>query len=280
MEIVRETDDGSATRFYYAENSKYATADSVLKASSNPYLTMNQAYGAENSMKLNDVSKLKLSLQTGENGMYERDYEQDRQTFKERSYAVNAEYSYNLTDYLELATVGGMLFEEDAMLGLNGEGGFAIRDGSTYYMGMKAALNITPNLSLLAAYYRGYTQGQDTTMLSISDIETESYMIAGEYRLNNTDKVGLSLSSPLSVRRGKSTFNYAQGRDKYTDTIYMNKLSSSLKPAAKEYDLGLYYQGKPKGDLGLMGKVEARFNADGEKGLTDYIGIIGVSKSF
>jgi hypothetical protein len=29
-----------------------------------------------------------------------------------------------------------------------------------------------------------------------------------------------------------------------------------------------------------MGKVEARFNADGEKGLTDYIGIIGVSQAF
>jgi len=281
MEIVKETGDGESTRFYYAEQSKYATSEDALKPSTNPYLSMRQAYGAENTMKLSESSKLKLSLQTGENGLYERDYEQDRQSFKERSYAINAEYNFNLTDYLELATVGGMLFEEDAMLGMNGEGGFAIRDGSTYYMGIKAALNITPNLSLLMAYYRGYTQGQDTSLMSISDLETESYMMAAEYRLNGRgDKVGLSLSSPLSVVKGKAGFKYASGRDNYSDTVYMQKLTTSLKPAAQEYDLGLYYMGKPKEDFGIMGKVETRFNADGEKGLNDYIGIIGASKSF
>ena len=232
-------------------------------------------------MKISDVSKLKLSLQTGENGLYDRDYEQDRHHFDERSYAINAEYSFNMTDYLELATVGGMLFEEDAMLGMNGQGGLAIRDGSTYYMGLKAALNITSNISLLMAYYRGYTQGQDTALLSISDLETESYMIAGEYRLNGRgDKVGLSLSTPLSVVKGRAGLKYASGRDNYSDTVYMQKLTSSLKPAAQEYDLSLYYQGKPKEDFGLMGKVETRFNADGEKGVTDYIGIIGASKTF
>jgi len=279
MEVVRETDSGS-TRFYYAENSQYADSDHVLAPTANPYFAMNNAYGAENTLKLSDSSKLKLSLQTGENGLYDRDTEQDRYSFDERSYAFGAEYSFNLTDYLELATVGGMLYEEDAMLGMNGEGGFGIKDGSTYYMGLKAALHLTPNLSLLAAYYRGYTQGQDTALLALSDMQTESYMIAGEYKLNAKDKIGLSLSSPISVVKGKATFNYASGRDNYSDTIYMNKLTSSLKPAAKEYDLGLYYQGEPKEDLSLLGKVETRFNADGEKGLTDYLGIMGLQYSF
>ena len=279
VEVMQATEEGS-TRFYYSENSKYATSDNILRPSENPYFAMNEAYGAENMMKLSDSSRLKLSLQTGENGLYDRDYEQDRERFNERSYAMGAEYSFKLTDYLELAAVGGMLYEEDAMLGMNGKGGFAIRDGSTYYMGLKAALNLTPNLRLMAAYYRGYTQGQDAALLSISDLETESYMVAGEYQINGQNKVGLSLATPLSVRKGKASFAYASGRDNYSDTIYMNKLTSSLKPAAQEYDLGMYYQGEPKADLNLLGKVEARFNADGEKGLTDYIGIIGVSKSF
>ena len=73
---------------------------------------------------------------------------------------------------------------------------------------------------------------------------------------------------------------YAGGRDNYSDTIYMQKLTTSLKPQAKEYDLGVYYQGSPKEDINLMGKVEARFNADGEKGLTDYIGIVGAGVAF
>ena len=279
VDVVSESETG-ATRFYYAENSQYSTAENVLKPTENPYFAMNEAYGAENTLNLSETSKLKLSLQTGENGLYGRDSEQDKYNFDERSYAVGAEYSFNLTDYLELATVGGMLYEEDAMLGLNGQGALAIRDGSTYYMGLKAKLNLTPNVALLAAYYRGYTEGQSSSMMAISGLETESFMLAGEYQLNKKDKVGLSFSSPLTVRRGHATFNYANGRDNYSDTAYMQKLTSSLKPAATEYDLGVYYLGEPKEDLNLMGKIEARFNADGEKGVTDYIGIIGISKPF
>ena len=279
MEVTHETDSGS-TRFYYAENSRYDTPESVLTPTSNPYLAMNEAYGAENTMNLSDTSRLKLSLQTGENGLYERDYEQDNHSFTERSYAFTGEYSFNLTDYLELAALGGMLNENEAMLGMNGTGGFEFGDSSTYYMGLRAALNLTPDVSLIAAYYRGFTQGADTPMLAISDLQTESFMLAGEYRLNATDKIGVSLSSPLSVVKGSASLMYANGRDNYSDTVYMNKLKMSLTPEAREYDLGLYYQGQPKEDLSLTGKVQARFNADGEKGVTDYIGIVGVQSSF
>ena len=51
-------------------------------------------------LKDSDTSRLKLSLQTGENGLYERDYEQDNHSFTERSYAFSGEYSFNMTDYL------------------------------------------------------------------------------------------------------------------------------------------------------------------------------------
>ncbi len=278
-EVVSETVDG-ATRFYYAVNSKYMSQDNVLSPSSNPYLAMNEAYGAENMLKLSDSSKLKLSLQTGENGLYERDYEQDNHSFDDRAYAFSGEYSFGMTDYLEVAALGGMLYEDNALLGMNGSGAFGIKDSSTYYMGVRAALNLTPNILLSAAYYRGYTQGADAPMLAISDLESESFMLAGEYLLNKTDKIGLSFSSPLSVVKGKASLMYANGRDSASDTIYMQKLTTSLKPRAKEYDVGLYYQGKTNEDLSLTGKVSARFNADGEKGLTDYIGIVGVSAAF
>ena len=46
-------------------------------------------------------------------------------------------------------------------------------------------------------------------------------MLAGEYKLNKTDKVGLSLSSPLSVVKGRASLMYAGGRDNHSDTIYM-----------------------------------------------------------
>jgi hypothetical protein len=60
----------------------------------------------------------------------------------------------------------------------------------------------------------------------------------------------------------------------------MNELKTSLKPEAKEYDFGLYYQGQATENLSLGGKVETRLNADGEKGVTDYMGILGVQYQF
>ena len=94
-------------------------------------------------------------MQAGENGLYERDEDLDNHNFDERSYGFSAEYSFNLNDYLELSTLGGMVFEEDAVLGLNGIGSFGLQDSSTYYMGVKAKLDLTSNVALMAAYYRG-----------------------------------------------------------------------------------------------------------------------------
>jgi hypothetical protein len=279
VDVSSENTNGE-THFYYRENSRYNTAESVLTPTENPYFAMNEAYGAENSLNLSDTTKLKLSLQTGKNGLYGRDYEQDKYNFDDRSYAFGAEYSFNLTDYLELSTLGGTLYEEDALLGLNGYGALSIRDGSTYYMGLKAKMNLTQNIALLAAYYRGYTKGQSSSLLSISNLETESFMFAAEYQLNKKDKIGLSLSSPLAIRRGHTSFSYATGRDSYSDTAYIETLRASLKPEAKEYDLGLYYLGEPKDELNFMGKIETRFNADGQKGLTDYIGVMGAQYAF
>jgi hypothetical protein len=135
MEVKLEDESGS-NRFYYASNSKYLGSEDALLNDNNPYLAMREAYGAENVMNLSENSKLKLSLQSGLNGLYERDEDVDGHSFDERSYSVGAEYSFNLDDYLEISTLGGMLFEEDALLGLNGVGAFGINDSSTYYMGL------------------------------------------------------------------------------------------------------------------------------------------------
>ena len=277
---VTTSSDTSSTRFYYQENSKYDGIDNLLQSSNNPYLAMNEAYGAENTINLSDTSKLKLSLQTGENGLYERDSEQDKHSFNERAYSMNAQYSFNTTDYLTMSLMGGLLFEEDALLGLNGMGSLNIQDTSTYYMGLHASLRLSKNLSLIAAYYRGFTSGSQSAMLSISDLQSESFMLASEYNLNKTDKIGLSLSSPLSIVKGNASIMYATGRDNYSNNAYLQQLKTSLKSPAKEYDLNLYYSNQSKQDLSYQGKITTRFNADGNKGLTDYMGIMGVQYNF
>ena len=100
------------------------------------------------------------------------------------------------------------------------------------------------------------------------------------YNFDKENKVGLMFESPMSVVKGKSTLTYSTGRDSYSDTAYLSQYKSSLKPEAKEYDLGMYFKSKPKEDLSLAGKIQARFNADGEKGLVDYVGVVGVQYNF
>jgi hypothetical protein len=105
-------------------------------------------------------------------------------------------------------------------------------------------------------------------------------MLASEYNLNKTDKIGLSLSSPLSIVKGNASIMYATGRDNYSDNAYLQQLKTSLKSPAKEYDLNLYYSNQSNQDLSYQGKISTRFNADGNKGLTDYMGIMGVQYNF
>ena len=88
------------------------------------------------------------------------------------------------------------------------------------------------------------------------------------------------IRSPMSVVKGNASMMYSTGRDNYSDTAYLNKLKTSLRPDAREYDLGMYFRSNPNDDLGLSGKVEARFNADGQEGLVDYIGVVGAHYSF
>jgi hypothetical protein len=105
-------------------------------------------------------------------------------------------------------------------------------------------------------------------------------MLAGEYSFNKNDKIGLMLSSPMSVVKGSSSLLYSTGRDNNSNTAYLSKLKTSLRPEAKEYDLGIYFKSKPQEDLALSGKFETRFNADGEKGVVDYLGVVGAQYNF
>ena len=49
-------------------------------------------------------------------------------------------------------------------------------------MGLKAKLDLSSNVSLLAAYYRGYTMGNDSQLLSISNLETESFISSASFQ--------------------------------------------------------------------------------------------------
>ena len=105
-------------------------------------------------------------------------------------------------------------------------------------------------------------------------------MLAGEYMVNKNNKIGLMLSSPMSIVKGSASMMYSTGRDNNSNSAYLEELKASLRPEAKEYDLGIYYQGDIRDNLSINGKVETRFNADGEKGVNDYIGVVGAEYSF
>ncbi len=52
---------------------------------------------------------------------------------------------------------------------------------------------------------------------------------------------GIQLSPHLRIRRGIASFNLLVGRDGYDDFVYRNQFDVSLKPKAREYNVGFYY---------------------------------------
>jgi hypothetical protein len=277
---IRKQTDNEDLRLYYASQSRYADERVVWAKADNPYFAMNEAYGAEKIFHFSKNAQFSMQFQTGENGLYERDQEEGDHRFDHRAYVGGATYTYNVSDRVRLGLVGGLLSEDDAVLGMNGSGVWQSDDTQTYYTGLKLAVRLNPKTMFRAVWHRGYTQDVKTALWQTSGIETESFGFSGEYQATKETMLGMSFGSPLSVIKGVGRFRYATGRDAYSDTVYFDESRTSLKASAREYDLSLYGQTERFENLSLTAKAEIRLNADFEPEQTDYLGLVGVQYRF
>lgn len=272
----------SINGFYFSDNTSYQAIGSMLKEMHNPFMSFNNAYSAYNISNLTDKMALKTEISMGRNGLYDGERSFNDASFKKSAYAFNTELQLHKNKNFAFGISSGWLYEDEAMLGTNGEGAFAVQDSGTYNAGVNASWFITPKITLSGAYYRGYTQGQNfgSDLLSTSGLQSESFAFDANYKYNSDMDFGLRLSSPLRITSGKMFVNFPSGRDNYSDSVYREQFAASLKPQAREYKLAAYFNREVNENISFSTEAGVRFNPEHRKQSNDYRALFGLNWNF
>ena len=224
-----------------------------------------------------------MSFLAGQNGLYDGDYQYHDAYFDNQSYAFNTAVSYQMTPEISLTALTGTLTEDEALLGMNGQGALAIDNSNTYYAGLMLAWQPTPQWSFSGAYYNGWTKPTkaDNSLLSTSKLLSNSFAFDGHYNFNQTDLVGFQISSPLRIYAGTAFFDIATGRDNYSDAIYREIVRASLKPSSREYKFAFYHNQQLRKSIVFKSELAMRLNPDHQADApTDYRAMLGLSWDF
>jgi len=270
---VTYRNDERKTSFFFSENTKYNQDNFYEQVLFNPYLAMNQAYGIRNAYNYNNNLNFSFGFTAGENGLYDGDVSKNDREFDDMAYAFDTAVSYKATDSVTVKAMSGILYEDDALLGLNGSGAFGVGDSDTYYAGLAIVWSPSAKWTFSGAYYQGWTKAKNlsSSLLSTSDLSSDSFAFDGRYALNKTDVIGLQISSPLRVYKGTAGFNLPVGRDDYSDKVYRQQFKASMKPDAREYKFSLYHSREINEDMGLRSQFDVRLNPDHQRDAsTDY----------
>lgn len=268
--------------FYFSENTKYENGGSFAAATKNPFMAFQNAYGVFNTFAFSKNSGLKFEAVTGRNGLYDGDSSYQDNSFKKQAYALNSELQLHKGEKFGFSLMNGLLYEEAAALGLNGNGAFNTQDSSTYNAGVKASWFVTPHLTLSGSYYRGYTQGQSfaSNLLETSALTSESFAFDANYKVSKQTELGFGVSSPLRVVDGTLSVNFPQGRDNYSDEVYFNRYKAALKPEAREYKLTMYASHDFNESLSVRSEFDVRINPEHQKQANDYRALMGLNWNF
>ena len=246
----------------------------------NPFLDMRESYGLTHTFQMNKILAFSFGAQMGKNGFLEGDEDRD-EDFNRSVQSFTSEVAWRPTKKMTLRAVGGVLHEKDALLGMNGTGAFKTENSQTYFTGAVVEYNPTDPITLSAAYYYGRSEMPKAgSLVSFSNVISDSFALDAKYRFDEQKMLGLSFSSPLRIRRGTARFDLPIARDLYTDTVYREQIDASLKPNAREYDLGLYYTHETD-NYDWRGELMARFHPDHvADAKTDYRALLGLSLKY
>ena len=225
---------------------------------------------------------LKIEAVTGRNGLYDGESSLYDASFKKQAYAMNSELQLHKGENFGFSLTSGLLYENGATLGMNGNGIFKANDTGTYNAGVKASWYATDKLTFTGSYYRGYTEGQsfDSNLLQTTDLVSESFAFDANYKLNKQTSFGFNLSSPLRVINGKLSVNFPSGRDNYSETVYFDRYTAALKPEAREYKFALYANHNFSERLSLRSELDVRVNPEHQRQENDYRALFGLNWNF
>jgi hypothetical protein len=279
---VSYASDKVTSGFFFSENTHYKTASGAAADLNNPFMSFNSAYGAHIGYDFTPKYGFKLTAVSGRNGLYDGDADFNDRNFKKSAYAVDTEVNFRPSKKLSLAFGSGMLYEDEALLGMNGAGAFGLPESRTYYTGVTAAFKATPKLTLSGSYYQGYTETQsfNSNRLKTGNLISNSFAFDANYKLDKKTNVGFRLSSPLRIEHGKLYVDMASGRDNYSDEVYRNRYAASLKPKKREFKFALYGNKEITDNLSLSGEIDMRVNPEHRDTRNDYRALFGMAWNF
>ncbi len=250
------------------------------KALANPFLDMRNSYALTQSFSPNKRWTFKLNATLGKNGFYEGDEDLDEE-YNKSMQAFSSEVDYKLKGDFTVKFMGGLLSEKDSALGVHGTGALETDTSRTYFAGGGVSYQPISKLALSAVYYYGRTDvPKSGGIISFDNIISDAFALDARYHLDNKQMFGVQLSSPLRIKRGSATFNIPVARDMTSDTVYYDTMKVKLKPEAREYDLGFYYE-KEAYYYDWRGELMTRFHPDHmADAKPDYRALFGLSLKY
>ena len=281
--MMAEYKSGAHTSgIYFSENTKYKNKSQRNADLNNPFMAFNSAYGYTYNYKLNRKVSFNFEVSGGENGLYDGDSDYNDARFKKAAYGFNSGIDYKYRKNLKFGVTSGILHENDALLGTNGENAFGLSGGQTYHFGLNAAWNINPKWTLSGSYYQGYTKAQkfNSDLIRTSDLVSSGYAAELNYAHDQSLNLGFRVSSPLRIESGKVSVDFASGRDIETDTVYRNRYSAGLKPQRREYKFAVYADKEVNDNVSFSSEFDVRVNPQHTNDNNDYRALFGLNWIF
>ena len=262
-----------------------------LDAAANPYLDLtDRGWSAAYATGVSGGGRLKLGVFAGQakSSPFEDDsyYDPSRDPLMAGIYGGVAEVTVPLGDEVRLGVDGGMMVEQNTVLGSMSEGAVAFGQNTpTWFGGFTATARLGEGYSLFGGAHLGLTRpsiAAGSLLQSASAVATESFHlgVAKAQVFGEHDQAGFVLSQPLRAFSGNATVAVPQSRDFFGNISYTS-VSSGLAADGHELDLqGFYKTPIAPGasfDLGAM----LRFQPDNVKSaIPDGVAMAGLRVKF
>ena len=262
---------------YYSENTATSGNTYFERVLMSPYTKMKEAWGANVSFNLGKKWQVSMMGQTGQNGFVNED--DLRRMDHNKSSVFQSAVQYNPWKNFGVKMAAGVATEQGSVLGMWGRGAFKTGNSKTAYVGAGVSYDVTDNFTVEGMYYYGSTQvSKQNSLMNLSHLVSDSFAVTAAWRPDEKRMIGFQFMSPLRIRSGAATVNMPVARDAYENRVYRDDVRASLKPSAREYDMGLYYTDEIAPETIFQTELGVRLNPDHVAGAApDWRALVGLS---
>ena len=262
---------------FYTEDTLNSRGNYFERVLNNPFVQIQEAYGAKAKYNLTSKLSVGMSYATGKNGFL-GDGDKHYKAPENRVSMVATEADYQVAKSVMFKTSYGVMKEQDSVLGMVGSGAFKLKGASTNFASAGVEIKPTDKFKLNLAYTYGWTNPEKSDgLMNLSRLTADGFAAVAQYNLESDNAVGLSVSSPLRVRSGKVSFDLPVGRSATTDKVYRETFTGSMKPTARELDFALFYRDALSEALTIQSELGLRLHPDHQKeAKPDYRAMFGL----